>query len=249
MVEISNLNYSFNDKELFKDLTLKIDKNDFVFISGPNSCGKTTLLKIIASLIKTNVIVNTDEIGIVFENPENFFVAEKVSDEITFILDNLNYKKAEKETLLKEVTELLDIENLLSLNPHLLSGGEKELVALAAALISKPKLLLIDGTFSMLDEVTKEKVMKILKKLNKNMTIICTTNNLEDSLYGKRLVLIDKKVILNEKINKAFDDEKIFKKCHLEMPFMASLSHKLKYYDLTDEVILNVNTMVNKLWK
>ena len=251
MVEINNFSFSYNSQELFKDLNLKIENNDFVFISGPSSCGKTTLLKIIASLIKTNIKVNTDKIGIVFENPENFFVAEKVSEEITFILDNLNYKKSEKEKKLKEIAKLLNIEELLNSNPHLLSGGEKELVALAAVLISDPKLLLIDGTFSMLDEVTKEKVMKLLKKLNKekNITIICTTNNLEDSLYGKRLILIDKKVILNEKINKAFEDEKIFKKCHLDMPFIASLSHKLKYYGLTDEVILNMNTMENKLWK
>ena len=123
------------------------------------------------------------------------------------------------------------------------------MVALASALIIKPKLLLIDGTLSMLDGITKDKVMKNLKKMNKEMTIICTTNNLEDTLYGKRLILIDKKIILDKKISEAFNDETVFKKCQLEMPFMASLSHKLKYYGLTNKVILNMNTMVDTLWK
>ena len=90
-----------------------------------------------------------------------------------------------------------------------------------------------------------------MKKLNKEekLTILVTTNNLEDSLYGKELVLLDKNIILKEKINKAFDNEEVFKKCNLEMPFMASLSHKLKYYGLVDKVILKMDKMVNELWK
>lgn len=254
MIEINNLNFSYGNKKLFENINLTINNGSFIFISGPEANGKTTLIKLLAGLIK-NESINTDieqkEMGIVFESPENYFITEKVSDEITFMLENLNCPKKEQIILLKEVSELLEIEELLDLNPHSLSGGEKELVALASALVHKPKLLLIDGTFSMLDEIGKDKVMKVLRKINTKdkTTIICTTNNLEDTLYGKRLILIDKKVILDEKISDAFNDEAVFKKCHLDMPFMASLSHKLKYYGLTDKVILNMNTMVNTLWK
>ncbi len=252
MIKIHNLDFTHNNQKLFDNLDLTIKKGEFVFISGPTSNGKTTLLKLLAGLITSDKIetdISQKEIGFVFENPENYFVADKVSDEITFMLENLNYSKKDQLEKLNEISKLFNIENLLELNPHSLSGGEKELVALAAALVIKPKLLLIDGTLSMLDGVTKDKVMKTLKKMNKEMTIICTTNNLEDSLYGKRLILIDKKIVLDKKITEAFNDELIFKKCHLEMPFMASLSHKLKYYGLTDKVILNMNTMVDTLWK
>lgn len=252
MIKIHNLDFTHNNQKLFDNLDLTIKKGEFVFISGPTSNGKTTLLKLLAGLITSDKIetdISQKEIGFVFENPENYFVADKVSDEITFMLENLNYSKKDQLEKLNEIAKLFNIENLLELNPHSLSGGEKELVALAAALVIKPKLLLIDGTLSMLDGVTKDKVMKTLKKMNKEMTIICTTNNLEDSLYGKRLILIDKKIVLDKKITEAFNDELIFKKCHLEMPFMASLSHKLKYYGLTDKVILNMNTMVDTLWK
>lgn len=254
MIKINNLNYSYNNQLLFNNIDLKINTGTFAFISGPTSNGKTTLLKLIAGLIKTDSVesdIEQKEIGFVFENPENYFVADRSSEEITFMLENLNYTKKEQKERLTEIAKLLNIEDLLELNPHRLSGGEKELIALASALVIKPKLLLIDGTFSMLDGVTKDKVMHVLKQLNvkEKMTIICTTNNLEDTLYGKRLILIDKKIVLDDKIDKAFDNESIFKKYHLEMPFMASLSHKLKYYGLTDKVILNMNTMVNKLWK
>lgn len=261
ILEINNLNFSYSNKEIFKDLTLKIKKGSFIFISGSSSCGKTTLLKIITGLIETKSdikIFDTDlsnikdirkKTGIVFENPDNYFVAETVKDEIAFTLENLNIDKLEIEKRITEIATDLKIEHLLDLEPHRLSGGEKELVALASSLINKPELLLIDGSLSMLDEIKKDEVFKYLKKLNKEMTIICTTNNLEDSLYGKELILLDKNIILNKKTNKAFEDEKIFKKYNLDIPFMASLSNKLKYYGLIDEIILDMDKMVNKIWK
>ena len=258
IIKIENLNYG----SIFKNLNLEIKEGDFSFISGETSSGKTLLIKMIVGLIDTEIKVfdmnlksNLKEIrkniGVVFENPENYFVAETVKDEISFILENLKINQNEINKRVNEIANDLNIENLLNLNPHSLSGGEKELVALASALINSPKLLLIDGSLSMLDDVTKDKVFAYLKKLNKEkkLTILVTTNNLEDSLYGKELILLNKNIVLKEKINKAFDNEDIFKKCHLEMPFMASLSHKLKYYGLVDKVILKMDKMVNELWK
>jgi len=98
--------------------------------------------------------------------------------------------------------------------------------------------------------VTKEKVYKYLKKLNRqNVTIICTTNDMNDLVYGKRIIMLgNKNIVLDSKLNKAFN-EKLFKENDLELPFMASLSLKLKYYNLIDEIILDINKMVNKLWK
>ena len=104
----------------------------------------------------------------------------------------------------------------------------------------------------MLDGITKEKVYKYLKKINREnkTTIICTTNDMDDLLYGKRIVMLgNKNIVLDSKTNKAFENEKIFKENNLELPFMASLSIKLKYYNLLDEIILDINKMVNKLWK
>lgn len=258
IIEIKNLSY----QNIFKNLNLNIKEGDFIFISGKTSSGKTLLLKMILGLVDTDIkVFNMDlksnlkevrkNIGIVFENPDNYFVADTVKEEISFILENLKYKRSEINSRVDEISDILNIKHLLKLNPHSLSGGEKELVALASALVNKPKLLLIDGSLSMLDEITKDKVYNYLKKINKEekLTIISTTNNLEDSLYGKELVLLDKNVILKEKINKAFDNEEVFKKCNLEMPFMANLSHKLKYYGLVDKVILNMDKMVNELWK
>ena len=257
IVEINNLNFD----GLFKNLNLKVKEGDFIFISGMTSSGKTLLIKMILGLIESDIKVfdmelktNLKEIrknmGVVFENPENYFVADTVFDEISFVLENLNYKKKEIKELVDEISKELNINHLLKLNPHSLSGGEKELVALASTLVNKPKLLLIDGSLSMLDDITKDNVFKYLKKLNKDgLTIICTTNNLEDSLYGKELALINKNIVLKEKINNAFNDEEIFKKCNLEMPFMARLSHKLKYYGLVDKVILKMDKMVDELWK
>lgn len=258
ILEIKDLDY----KNIFSKLNLNVKEGDFICISGSTSCGKTTLIKIISGIYESNIKVfdmelnrNLKEIrkniGIVFENPEDYFVAESVSEEIIFTLENLQVDKTIIEKRLNDVSNLLNINELLNLNPHSLSGGEKELVALAAALINNPKLLLIDGSFNMVEELKKQEIFEILKKLNKEnkLTIIYTTNNLEDSLFAKELVLIDKKVVLKEKISKAFEDEEIFKKLKLELPFMASLSNKLKYYNLIDKTYLNMDKLVNELWK
>ena len=136
-------------------------------------------------------------------------------------------------------------------NPKYLSTGEQSLISIVIALVNKPKILIMDETLSMLDSITKEKVIKQLKILNKDnaLTIINFTNDLEESLYSKRLILIDQKVVLNGIIKNAFNDLKIYNQLNLELPFMIKLSDKLKYYDLVDNVILDMDKMVNHLWK
>ena len=105
MIKINNLNYSYNNQLLFDNIDLKINTGTFAFISGPTSNGKTTLLKLIAGLIKSDGIesdIEQKEIGFVFENPENYFVADKSSDEITFMLEILIIvKKNKKKDLMK----------------------------------------------------------------------------------------------------------------------------------------------------
>lgn len=264
VIKIRDLNYSYGNKIIFEDLNLNIKKGTFLFLAGPVGSGKTTLIKILLGLISGDFnieVLGTDlknikkirkKIGMVFENPINTFVGETVFDEISFSLENLNIEKNEIKNKIDEIVKYLEIEHLLNCVPHSLSGGEQELVSLASALVIEPEILIIDESLSMIDNLTKQKILKKLKNLNrtKKTTIICVTQDLEDTIFGKELVILnDKKIVLNKKIKDAFEDEKIFKKCNLALPFMADLSNKLKYYGLIEETILDMDKMVNKLWK
>lgn len=237
MIEINNLN-----NDLFENINLKIKQGEFVFLLGPSGSGKTTLLKMIFGLKDSNIVNDTKNIGIVLDSTSNLFITDTVKEEISINLKN-------KEDL-DEIVKYFKIENLLDLTPTNLSGGEQQLISLLSVLLSKPDIILIDDALSMLDGITKEKVYKYLKKLNtkEKTTIICTTQDTNDILYGKRVVIINKKIELDEKIKKSFN-EKTFKNSLLELPFMVSLSIKLKYYDLLDNIITDIDKMVNTLWK
>lgn len=251
MIKIENLNYN----NTFKNLNLEIKEKDFITIIGSSSSGKTTLAKILCGIIPNENIKTTlkkDEIGIVFQDIETNFIYDTVIENIVFPLENLNKSKNEIDQKLKEITSYLQIEDLLELKMASLSGGEKILSAIASTIICEPKLLILDEVFSMLDVIQKEKILKLLKKLNreKKMTIIYLTSDIESAIFGKKIAIIDNQQIIKcDKLKEILSDEKIFKQINQKLPFMADLSLKLKYYNLIDEVILDESKMVDKLWK
>ena len=264
MITLKNLNFSYKNKIIFSDLNLEIKNSEFVFIIGKSGSGKTILIKILSGLIKDKFDIKIDNIkieekdkikkimNVSFEGLNTIFITDTVREELEIKLKNLNTPKEEINEQINKIAKYLEIENILDCEPNSLSGGEKELVKIAAALLGTPKIIILDECTSMLDGITKEKVYKYLKKINREnkTTIICTTNDMDDLLYGKRIVMLgNKNIVLDSKTNKAFENEKIFKENNLELPFMASLSIKLKYYNLLDEIILDINKMVNKLWK
>ena len=260
-IVISNLNY----EKIFKNLNLEINKGDFITIVGKSGSGKSTLFKIITGLIETKSISfnkqklneKTKEkirknMGIILGNPIDNFVCETVIENIIFSLENLQLEKEEIDLRLNKIIKELKIEHLLNCNVNKLSGGEQQLIALASVLITNPKIIILDESMIMLDGYQKDIVLKLLKKLNreKKITIINFTNDIEQSTYGKTIALIDDKtIVLHKPLKEAFKEEKVFKKADIELPFMAELSNKLKYYELTNDIILDMNKMVNQLWK
>lgn len=266
IIAIKNLNFSYGDKVIFKDFNLDIEKGKFIHIVGSNGSGKSTLVKVLVGLLKPEGYINIyrmnlcednlmdirRNVGVVFENPENTFVAETVLDEIVFPLENLDYAKSTIKKKIDKVLEYLPIEELLEKNPHYLSGGEKQLIGLASALITEPKILILDDAISMLDGITKNKILKLLKRLNneKKITIINVTHDMEETTYGDEIVVLDKgKLVLSGDKLEVYKEEKKLKRLGLDLPFMVDLSNKLSYYGLVDKTILDMNEMVNHLWK
>lgn len=166
-----------------------------------------------------------------------------------FTLENRGLEATEINNRIEEMAKLLKIEDLLDYSIEHLSGGEKTLVALANALIIKPQILILDNSFSSLDGVIGEKIFKFLKK-QKNLTIINITTNVEECLYGENtIVMNDGKIIFSGSNLEVFSHDKKLKSIGIDIPFMIELSSKLKYYGLVDEPILDIDKMVNHLWK
>ena len=265
IIEIIDLNFNYKDKNIFNKFNLNIKNKSFTTIIGSNGCGKTTLTKILLGVIKTdadifidNMKVNNEniasirsEIGYMFENPNDGLIMDTVKEELFFSLQQKKLTKNIKNEIL-EVAKQLGIEEILNENPKNLSGGEKQLVSLAITLLANPKIIILDEAFTMIDNVLKDSIFKILKKLNqeKGITIINITHDIEESLYGKEIIIIDDgKVLIQGLKEEILIQEKILKKINLNIPFMVDLSLKLKYYNLIDKLELDMDKLVNKLWK
>ena len=140
----------------------------------------------------------------------------------------------------------LKVNNLFDYSFNTLSIGEKQIVQLIKSL--NHDVIILDDALSKISNLNKDLILKYLSKTKK--TIIYITTNKEDIIYGKYTILIDdEKIIMNDKTNNIMKCEKEFKMIGFELPFMALLSLKLKYYNLIDKPILNMNKMVDKLWK
>ena len=266
IIKISNLSFRYQNKFVFDKFELKIRDGEWVSIVGPNGSGKSTLVKILVGLLESdsniiidNLTLNKDnlvhirkKIGVVFENADDSFVAETVADDIAFTLENLAYDPKEIGNMVTNIASLFKIENILEKEPHQLSGGEKQKVALAAALVAKPKILIIDDALEMVDDNAKGEILAALKKLHKDnhLTIITITHNLEETYNADRMVVINGgNILIDGPVKDVLQEDKIFNRIGMEIPFMVDLSIKLKLYGLVDHMILDMDDMVNALWK
>lgn len=193
-------------------------------IIGSNSLNKDKVSKQLEKQFKNSIILNN--------NPKyNYTVREYI----------LNY--TDKINSIKFKTYKID--KLFDFSFNTLSMGEKQLVQIVTMLLSNYETIIINDALSM---ITNNRIFRRLKTY-KNKTIIYITSNKEDIVYFKRTMLLDNKVLLHDDTIKLMEEEKSFKLISQDLPFMASLSLKLKYYDLINKPILNMDRMVDKIWK
>lgn len=266
IIEAKNLTYKTNKKTVFNNFNISIPEGSFVSIAGNNDSGKTALIRLMNGLLPSNnaIVVgmsyindkrihdHSKEIGSVYGNNLNNFLFDDVYKEMAFPLENLNIEPTQIEERIIEVAKFFDISDLLDRKVVDLTSLEKQEVLLAIALLHEPKILLLDNPFSMMDRTTKNKIKsKLLKYKEKhNLTIVLATNNLEEVLDSDYLYILDKgEIVIEGKPLVVLREDKIISRLGLTMPFMVDLSLKLEAYELIDSIELDMEALVNKLWK
>lgn len=262
LIEIKELNY----KNIFQDLNLIIEENKITAISGPNNAGKTTLIKIINTLITTenSVFYNQTpieqinknklftEMGIVMLEDKIEFNNFTVEEELFNILENLQTDQKKKIIKYQKIVKLLKIEEILTRDPNSLNRNEKMKLLLATALLSSPKILLIDNVCTLMSKIETKEILEIIKELNKkeHITIVMTTDNLNEVIEADYLYIINHgKVVLEGQPLEILKEDNKISKIGLDIPFMIDLSVKLNDYNLVDDLILDMDGMVDTLWK
>ena len=226
-IEIKELSFSYDSKPFIDNLDLKIDDGEMFGIIGNTGCGKSTFVRLIAGLIKSDsgkIIIDGDDItnkkfnkkilrrklGIVFQFPEMQLFEQTIEKDIFFGLKQYKLTYDEKYKRAKEALELLglDFERIKDKSPLALSGGEKRKVAVAGILVCKPKYLIFDEPIAGLDCNSRDSFMKLLLALKQNGTTIIIISHNTDYLaeYADRILVMDGgKIILDDKPNEIFN--------------------------------------------
>ncbi len=218
MIQAKNIRKSFGELEVLKSVDLAVTKGEIVSIVGPSGAGKTTLLQILGSLDKPNeglIRINgidfsklgekelasfrNKHIGFIFQFHQllpEFTALENVM--IPALIGRKDKKKSEQKA--KELLEYLQLTDRMEHKPNELSGGEKQRVAVARALINEPSLILADEPSGSLDSKNKDELHKLLFDLRDKfgLTIVIVTHDKELAALSDRVIeMKDGKIISN----------------------------------------------------
>lgn len=260
ILNINNLDYQINNENyLFQNICLSFEKNKITCISGPNNCGKTTLLRILKEKrpFDDSVIVLDGKDSNEYKKEDyekiiqGFFPnALWTRDELVLDFLYSKMKDIDMEKIEFVLTNLGLMKNK-DKNINKLTQEERYRLQLAEAIIKSTKIVLIDNLDHFVLKEDLKKYYAFFKKCMKkyHLTFITTTHDLYETLYADDLYIIEKgHVILRGKPQEVLTKDNILNKAGLELPFMIDLSVKLKDYDLIDSIILDKESMIDKLW-
>lgn len=201
MLRVENLSFSYNnDKFCFKNLNFSLEKNDILCILGLNGQGKTTLLKVLIQILKPNEgkIYIKDNYSYLTQN-FNLSFDYNVLDVVLMGLGSkisiFNAPNKNDCVLAKEILNMLKISHLVNRSFNTLSGGQKQLVLFAKALIAKNPLLILDEPLSQVDLKNQNRILSLIKKLQTefDLSVIFTTHNPAhaQAIANKTLILYE----------------------------------------------------------
>ncbi|PVX23379.1 MAG: energy-coupling factor ABC transporter ATP-binding protein [Candidatus Bathyarchaeum sp.] len=234
VIKTSDLAYTYPGatKPSIENVSLTINKGDFVILTGPSGCGKTTLCRCFNGLIPhfyngtlegKLTVAGLDvadnkihqlarHVGLVFQNPENQLFALSVEKDVAFGLENFAMPRDEMRKRVDWALQMAGISDLVERPPHELSGGQQQRVAIASVLAMQPDIMILDEPTSFLDPVGAEKIFEVITDLNKKLgiTIILVEHRLDlAAKYANHVIVMDNgKIALTGSPREIFTSEK-----------------------------------------
>lgn len=241
------VSFSYDKKvNAVEELSLAVEKGEYIAIIGHNGSGKSTLAKLFNGLILPDsgkIIVDGVEgkdkkalfeirkkVGVVFQNPDNQLVASIVEDDVAFGPENLGVKREEIGKRIDFALKAVGMEEFRKSSPMRLSGGQKQRIAIAGVLSLKPGILILDESTAMLDPIGRREILDVVDRLNKEqgVTVIAITHYMEEVIRADRVyVLDDGKIALCGTPREIFRQMEKIKGLGLELPTASYIANKL----------------------
>ncbi|WP_125761848.1 energy-coupling factor ABC transporter ATP-binding protein [Companilactobacillus hulinensis] len=269
IISIKDITYTYPDavSHAIDNLSLDINTNEWLSIVGKNGSGKSTLTKLIDGLIEADSgtieidgqTINEDniwdarkKIGIIFQNPDHQFVGATVEDDVAFGLENQGVPRPQMVEKVDAALEMVDMQDYKTRDPQSLSGGQKQRVAIAGVLATRPQIIIMDESTSMLDPKGRKTVLDLIKRLrhDQNMTIISITHDIEETQLSERIVVLDNGRVVKDGLPESiYNLGSELTNFGLEEPFSSQLTQLLRNDLKLPEGFLNEEELMDSIWK
>ena len=251
-IQTKNLSHVYhagqpNEHRALENINFTVEAGEFVAILGTNGSGKSTLAKHFNALLLptsgTCSIGGLDtadaaelwrirqQVGMVFQNPDNQIIAAVVEDDVAFGPENLGVPPEEIGSRVTAALEAVRMEKYRNFAPHLLSGGQKQRIAIAGALAMHTKALVLDEPTAMLDPVGRREVLAVVKRLHEEqgITVLYITHFMEEAAAADRIVVMEKgQIAADGTPREIFTDAAGMKKRGLEVPLAVEIARRLR---------------------
>lgn len=251
-IEIEDLCYRYPSAHEGSDMALSnvdfaVEEGEFVAILGTNGSGKSTLAKHLnAILLPTSGVCrvagldtrDTDclweirqQVGMVFQNPDNQIIAAIVEDDVAFGPENLGVPADEIRCRVDDALRAVGMRDFRSFAPHLLSGGQKQRIAIAGTIAMQTRCLVLDEPTAMLDPVGRKEVLETVRRLHRDsgITVVYITHFMEEAAAADRVVVMENGRIVEEGApGVVFSKVEKMQKRGLDVPMAAEAAFKLR---------------------
>lgn len=252
VIEVKGLKHIYTDSDnnritALEQIDMQIMPGEFVAVIGSNGSGKSTLARHLNALLlptegsvkingmdtmeEDNLWMIRQQIGMVFQNPDNQIVAAIVEEDVAFGPENIGVPADEIRKRVDEALRIVDMEAYRTHAPHLLSGGQKQRVAIAGTLALGSECIVLDEPTAMLDPRGRREILATVKRLNKekNITVVYITHFMTEAMEADRVVVMNKgKIVFQGTPAEVFSRVDELEKMGLEAPMASKFAFELK---------------------
>ena len=239
-----SFSYPASARPALSGVSLDLRRGEYVGVVGPNGGGKSTLVRLLNGLLRPEsgrvLVAGRDpatepfevrkHLAVLFQNPENGLVAPFVEDDVAFGLENLGVPREEMRERVARAVRAVGLEGYERREPHTLSGGEKQRVALAGLLAVEPEILVLDEPTSMLDAAGRKEVLEYLQDLRSEKTVLHVTHNLEELTGVDRILVLNAgELVADETPERLFSNTDLLRENSLVLPVVPRLALELGF--------------------